>query len=167
MEKFLFIVLGILTLPVLVFANLNNWQGDWDGRCEYQNFNSDIQQQPHRMQLKVKATTTGDFDWIIKYSESDERKYKMIVNGPGRFILDEGNGILIDRVLINNEIREFYVVNGRAFITTTSLRENKIQIKSQSYWVANPRKTSLFNGTFPVHSFNLRTVSQCDLLRKK
>jgi hypothetical protein len=74
---------------------LDSWAGVWRGDCQLS--------PPGRvgMELRIEPMP-GGLRWVMVYRtpRGDEvRDYRVVPNGPGRYVLDERNGILIDMVL--------------------------------------------------------------------
>ncbi len=151
--------------------SFSQWQGRWDGTCLQNQYNTENvkTQSETKMTLEIKELDNDQVSWVINYFGEPPRNYTMRksnTNLEGHYVLDENNGILIDRFKIKNEIRDLFQVNGKKIFTTTTLEENTIKIVTNSFWQQPLRTTSLPDGSFKVNSFALRDVSHCHLIRK-
>jgi len=72
---------------------LESWEGLWRGECQI------APSGRIGMEIQIQRMPGGNFRWLMVYRtpRGDEvRDYRVSANGPGRYVLDERNGILID-----------------------------------------------------------------------
>lgn len=147
-------------------ADIAKWKGEWTGTCEFANYNTDNPMAPLSMRLVVEPVNEARVLWTIQYGGEPARNYEMRKHPSGldgHYILDEKNGILIDRFLIGHELRDLYTINGRAFTNTTKFEGDRILVTSVSYWTGAPRRTQTGPGQNVVNSFAMRDVNRCEL----
>ena len=121
------LVLVSFLFPMLVAGNSapttalpKEWQGSWQGTLKIRNSKDKESSVAIGLEIQpIKATR--HFTWKIIYGEGDKksvRDYKLvpIKEMPGRFHIDEGNGILLDARLVDNVIYSQFRV-GDAMLT--------------------------------------------------
>ena len=106
--------------------DLAPWQGRWSGTCTPLNYASSTELKPYPMALNISKKTTTTHSWQIQYPPQGPRNYTMIKQSDlqGKYVLDEHNGLLIDRFLINRNMTDLYTINGRIFNNSTTLNES-------------------------------------------
>lgn len=88
--------------------------------------------------LKIEPIrSTPDVTWAITYGEGDGavvRDYRLVPDGlkPGRFRIDEGNGILLDARLVNGVIYSLFEVGGALLAARYELRGDTLRFEVTS-----------------------------------
>jgi len=151
-----------------VAKELSGWVGEWTGWCQSDNFNSESSLPSLHMSLEIGEIDSENYSWKIQYEGEGVRDYKMTLQKDleGHWLLDEGNGLLIDRFLSDGTLVDQFLINGKLFLNRTTLIKDKMKIETISFWANQPRQTSLADGSNPIYSFSLRDQVVCELNRE-
>lgn len=160
----LFFMVNTFTLH----AFIEDWSGQWVGKCTANNYNTDNHVVPYQMNLKISAVDSKTLSWSIQYPPQPVRQYQLKQQADivGHYVLDEKNGILIDQFYSDNVLRELYLVNGRFFTGASIKTGDTMVVEHTSFWSNPLRSTSLEDGSFPVKSYALRDYTKCVLSKK-
>ena len=135
--------------------------------CKHSNFNTVRERAPYQMNLTITLLDRGYLAWKIQYQGEGIRDYQMIpTKNPGHYILDENNGIKIQRFVKGNELRDSFLINQKYFHSVTKLIGDSIEMMTTSFWQGGALETSLADGSNSVQSFILRDTVSCKLRKK-
>ena len=157
--------------PASALGITDDWMGAWLGSCQISHTNSPGVTRQILMQLRVSKEGPGILAWKIQYENEGVRDYKMIRNtsNPTLWVLDEQNGILIDRSFDSSTqtLTDFYTVNERFFISKMKLIGSNLQIESDSYPVNQFRSSGIPSRNVLVRSFSPGTKQICQLTKEE
>jgi hypothetical protein len=106
----------------------------------------------------------ADVTWTLTYvaEQRQERPYelKAVPGFPGRFLMDEKNGILIDHVLYADTLACQFTVANSLLTATYELREDGVFFEVVTSALARPRRSGVENTDIKVDSFPLRSVQR-------
>lgn len=146
-------------------------QGHWVGRCDILLPGQEEPAQSVEMERITEPTENpGEYTWTIIYRSPDfeqVRPYTILATEtPGRYIVDEHNGILLPNYLIDGNIlvSQFQVQNVRLF-TREVFRGNKYDVEFTVSSVS-PELSSDLGGGFVVDAFRVQSTQKCSLRRK-
>lgn len=174
-----FCLLTMTSLSAHPSEFISGWVGHWEGKCYMTSFMGDSSFFPIDMTLSVSPGEEKSFGWVIKYGGEEARNYKLLqMDRPGHFVLDEGNGLQIDRFFKPSSYHEMYSVNmplpgsttyaSRVYSTQAFLTGDQIVIQTQSFWSNNPRVTTIKDASgvqTTVASLGANDYTQCSLRR--
>lgn len=156
----------IISTPLQSSANINNWIGDWTGNCKIK-YLDDTENKNIKMTLSVSTIAKNRYDWSIQYSPEGARHYEMYRKSQKHYILDEKNGIKIDRYLIDNELNDLFSLNNGRIISSSSKVKDDLMLIKSSFYLANPRVTKLRNSNLKISSFPIESFQNCRLRRNQ
>lgn len=146
-------------------------QGRWVGQCDILLPGREEPVQSVEMERITEPTENpNEYTWTIIYRGPDfeqVRPYTILATEtPGRYIVDEHNGILLPNYLIDGNIlvSEFQVQNVRLF-TREVFRGNKYDVEFTVSSVTPELSSDLGDG-FVVDSFRILNTQKCSLRRK-
>jgi hypothetical protein len=105
----------------LLFAQFpDSWTGKYSGKMYLSNVSAPTDSVDVSLEIK---TVHADSVWTFNMHYTSNRigkieKNYLIIRRNGKFIMDEGNGILIEMSYMNDAFYEFYTVEGMMFSTT-------------------------------------------------
>lgn len=122
--------------------------GHWTGTMQW--FQANKPAQSFKMQLIIVPTdSAGIYSWQIIYGDSaqDNRPYQLkpVDFSRGHWVVDEGNGILIDSYLHGSAFTGAFTVMGNTIIDNYELEGDRLLV--QFYSVKLGEKTSSGKGT--------------------
>jgi hypothetical protein len=149
-------------------------QGRWVGQCDIFVPRQDEPVQSVEMERITEPTgNPGEYTWTIIYRSpdfgEDVRPYTVqATETPGRYVIDEHNGIQLPNYLVagNILVSEFQIAayNIRLF-TREVFRGNQYDIEFTSVFMPPELISDLGNG-FAVDSFRVISTQKCSLRRK-
>lgn len=145
------------------------WIGLWQGSCHIVSYNSELSaNMPDiAMTLNIRQLEASVYTWQISYENEPLRDYRLLPQDDleGHFLLDERSGIKLDRFLAGGVMSDMFTINGKVFVSTTTVLGRSLTITSSSYW-ANPiRSGGLADGSNVASSFALRDLQTCKLAK--
>lgn len=145
-------------------------QGQWVGTCDIIVPGQEEPTTSVGMELIVEPTEAqGVYDWIIVYhlpTYDQVRSYTMITDEetPGRYLLDENNGIVIPHYFFNVGILNGdYTVGNNRYLTRAKFKGNKLDFEIIVSAI-EPELTSNL-GSFVVDAFPVGSIQKCPLHR--
>ena len=140
-------IVTALTLLAAANANatiLSDWQGNWQGQCQFQAPGStDIESIPITIDILPLNANEITFTMNHMRATGDEvRDY--IIRGidpaTGHYVTDEQNGILIDQYLRQNRLMQNFEVNGRNVTIVLELNGNMLNRSAYSFGTSSERR---------------------------
>lgn len=149
---------------------LSRAQGQWVGTCDIIVPGQDEPTTSVGMELIVEPTEAqGEFGWTIVYhmpTYDQVRSYTMITDDetPGRYLLDENNGIVIPHYFFDVGIlNSDYTVGNNRYLTRARFKGNKLDFEI-TVSAIEPELTSNL-GSFVVDAFPVGSIQKCPLHR--
>lgn len=144
------------------------WHGKYSGVLELLNPDKPGTSQKVPTVLEIMPISgTPDVTWTQIYTvdKKEERKYvlKAVPGFPGRYLMDEQQGILIDHALIGDSLTCQFTVGGSVLTGDFELREGGMFFQIISSNLAKPRRTTV--GEVKIDSYPVRTI-QRGMLKK-
>lgn len=149
-------------------------RGRWVGQCDIFRPGQEEPVQSVEMERITEPTENpGEYTWTIIYRSpefgEDVRPYTVrTTETPGRYIIDEHNGILLPNYLVNGNtlISEFQLATYDIRLFTREVfRGNKYDIEFTSLNMT-PELTSDLGEGFTVDSFRVLSTQKCSLRRQ-
>jgi hypothetical protein len=147
------------------------WDGVWKGMTVIDSGTPKPQQVP--MELHVAAVADSSVKtWKILYGAGDgqsTRNYEIapVPNEPGRFLVDEKNGLLLDNYLLGNVLLSQFTVSGNFVSTRFELRGDIIEVEMTIYDAKTPRQSKLTGAAIEVNSYRWKSTQHGTLTRSK
>lgn len=166
--SFLLVLLLSLTVKAQRFPAdfVGNWKGEmvWyqQGKAEPKTF---------AMQLRIQpANTTGAYSWQIIYGEEgkDNRPYvlKPIDTTSGHWVVDEGNGIVLDQYWIGYKLNGVFSVSGTTILNSYWLESGQLHVEFVSMPVKPLARTGAGTDDSPfVDSYHVKSIQRGVLKR--
>jgi hypothetical protein len=112
------------------------WHGTWTGKM----VTTTATDKPSEIMVKLKIEPikgTRDVTWTTTYVDGDKtqiRDYKLVPDGdkPGRFRIDERNGVFLDARLVNGVIYSQFKVGGSVLTARYELRGDMLRLEMTS-----------------------------------
>jgi hypothetical protein len=146
------------------------WEGVWRGSTLRVTTSGVREQTP--MVLEVRAVPGGSTrTWKITYGDGPDqetRPYELspVAGEPGRLLLDEKNGLLIDNQLVGKVLYSQFVVTTNLVAMRFELEGDRIAVEMTMYDVAAPRKSQLTGGNIEVTSYRFKSIQSGVLERQ-
>jgi hypothetical protein len=125
------------------------------------------------VELHVAALPGGRArSWKVVYVFADRqevRDYEIRPEdggAPGRLVIDEKNGFLIDNYLSGDALYSRFQINGNLVTTRFERRGETMEVELTMFDVRSPRVTKLTGGSFEVASFSPKYVQRGTLRRE-
>lgn len=158
--KPIFLVLGFLCSFLTGFAQLQAqssgtfptaFLGHWKGKLQWQRPGKSAQE--FTMQLIIQpADSAGQYTWQIVYGDSmqDNRPYRIkpVDAAKGHWVIDEGDGILLDTYIFGNTITGAFTVQGSTIVDEYKVENKQIQVTFHTILLGS--KTTSGKGTDEV-----------------
>ncbi len=145
-------------------------EGRWVGPCSLSFPDQSTPTLEFEMERIVAPTgIDGVYDWTIIYRSEDfgeqVRPYSMLRDGaPGRYVLDENNGILITNYLFANGIMmSEFDVPGARLTSRETFRRNRSSFEITTTSIVPELSTG--TAQFPVNTSQVRSMQKCKLRR--
>lgn len=143
------------------------WHGKYVGELEASSADRPgaIQKVPAELTV-TPIEGTPDVSWTLHYTVPGQpvRKYmlKAVPGFPGRHLMDEGNGILIDHALVGDKLMCQFTASGALLTSSFELREGGVYFEIISSNLTKPRRTSAAvpGANFTVESYPVRNVQR-------
>jgi hypothetical protein len=141
------------------------WLGTWSGKLLIHG--SAAKPTEVSMSLKIEPIKgTTEATWVITYGDGDKasvRDYKLVPDGdkPGRFKIDERNGIILDIRLTGSVMHSQFEVGGNLIMARYELRGDTLRLEFTS---AKPAAEKTGKGQ--VLSYPVDTVQTAELKKK-
>lgn len=118
--------------------------GNWKGQLQW--IVNGKPTQTFSMQLNVQpGDSAGNYTWQIIYGdkETDNRPYllKAVDATKGHWVIDEGNGILLDSYVHNNTLQSAFTVQGNTIVSNYRIENGNLRVEFFSIQL-NDKKTS-------------------------
>lgn len=147
------------------------WDGVWKGPLAI--VSPDGTRQELAMELHVLPVAGGKSKtWKILYGEGAKqttRPYTIepVAGGPGRFLVDEKNGLFIDNHLVGKTIYSQFMVTDSLVTTRFENLGDAIKVELLLFTVTEPRRSKLTGGNIEVSSYRFNSVQVGVLRREK
>ena len=145
------------------------WEGVWKGTTV--SVKADGSREDIPMELHVAAVPgTSRKTWKILYTESagqTTRPYDIspVDREPGRFIVDEKNGLFIDNQLVGKVLYSQFAVTTNLVTTRFEMAGDYVNVEMIMFDLRSPRQSKLSGGNIEVSSYRFRSV-QYGVLKK-
>jgi hypothetical protein len=144
------------------------WHGHWKGKLVIHNEGGKETTVPMELIVKPKGAR---YDWQIAYGEGEKkqtRAYELaVLDKPGRFTIDEKNGIEIDARLVGSTMYCLFEVGGFLNDTRYRLEGDTLIFELTANSKKQSRTTSLTGSKTDVTSYAIPTVQRAELKRTK
>lgn len=141
------------------------WHGDWRGTLVIDGPGDKPTEVP--MGLKIEPIAgTREFTWVVTYgagAKAQVRDYKLVPDGgaPGRFKLDERNGIVLSERLVGSVLHGAFEVGGAVLTSRVELRGDVLLYEITS---CKPAEKA---GAGKVRDYATATVQRAELKKAK
>jgi len=147
------------------------WDGVWKGVCQLETADGKKPQEVP-MELHVGDLAGGKKTWKIVYGSGERRQtrpYELapVAGKPGRFVIDEKNGLLIDYQLLGDRLYGAFTIGDSVVMARFERQGDGLHVELSVFTTADPRKTKLTGGKSEVASYRLTTVQRGVLKREK
>jgi hypothetical protein len=143
------------------------WHGKYVGELEASSADRPgaVQKVPAELTI-APIEGTPDVLWTLHYTVPGQpvRKYmlKAVPGFPGRHLMDENNGILIDHALVGDKLMCQFTASGALLTSSFELRDGGVYFEVMSSNLTKPRRTNAMipGANFVVESYPLRNVQR-------
>src|SRR3954454_8233659 len=109
------------------------WDGVWKGGCQLEGADG-TKPQEVAMELHVGDLAGGKKTWKIVYGTGDKRRprpYELapVEGKPGRFVIDEKNGLLIDYQLLGDRLYGAFTVDDSLVVARFERRGDGLHVE--------------------------------------
>lgn len=142
------------------------WAGQWEGQTHVLTGPGKIQELTTRLTL-TPLEGTSDWRWRIQYAGEPLRDYLLRSVDPvrGHYLLDEGQGILIDTFWVEGRLTSQFMIQGKVVTMMAELREGWLVQSSTMTSLGGARVSGGARGIPEVKSLPLLSV-QTDRLKR-
>ena len=146
-----------------------SWFGLWKGTIRIDGVARPSQSVD--MSLEVTAIPKSSrVNWILMYvaqGKTDVRKYELalVPDQPGRFLMDERNGIVLDHSLVGNTLSSLFQVQNTLLHVSFQLEKDTMRVTMSSYDAQAVRESGATTQETKVSSYPLKSVQQGTLRR--
>jgi hypothetical protein len=145
------------------------WQGSWKGTLKI----TPVKGAAQKVAMELHALPTRDNKantWRIVYGSGEKRQtrnYELapVANKPGKFLLDEKNGIVLDCRLVGSVLYSQFKVNDNLILSRYERRGESLLVEMVSYNTRSPRASDVKGGDIKVESYTLLSVQTAELRR--
>lgn len=132
----------------------NGFTGHWKGKLNWV-----VAGQPTRqftMQIKIRETvdTAGWYHWHISYGDSvkDERPYilRPVDKNKGHWVIDEGNGIILDNYVFDNCLQGSFSVMNNTIINNYCVENEKMKVEFFTIRMADKKTSGMGSDESPT-----------------
>ncbi|HEV2862809.1 MAG TPA: hypothetical protein VGX48_17465 [Pyrinomonadaceae bacterium] len=147
------------------------WEGVWKGTLTVAHADGKREELP--MELHVgPAGAGGARGWKILYTEpggQTTRPYEIAPAEaePGRFVVDEKNGLFLDNQLVGRVLYSQFLVTTNVVTTRFEVQGETIAVQMSMFDVRTPRQSRLTGGDIAVFSYKFRSEQYGVLRRAK
>ncbi len=147
------------------------WDGIWKGTLAI--VSADGTRQELAMELHVLPVAGGNRKtWKILYGEGTKqttRPYDIgpVAGGPGRFVVDEKNGLFIDNHLAGKTLYSQFMVTTNLVTTRFENLGDSMKVELLLFSMNEPRRSKLTGGDIEVASYRFSSVQTGMLKRDK
>lgn len=149
---------------------LPEWHGTWQGSCT--SIRQSAPPQEFTMTLEIAPREGSEaLTWKTTYGMGDAppevRDYKLVpTSTPGRFVIDEQNGIQLDTFLVGDTLYQNFFLpgSGAGLVARWQLRGPALELEIPG-WFVRQGSTSTGPGGVQVTSFPLTSLQRCQLSR--
>lgn len=147
------------------------WEGVWRGTLAVAHADGKREELP--MELHVGPPGAGGArGWKILYTEpggQTTRPYEIapVEGEPGRFIVDEKNGLFIDNQLVGRVLYAQFLVTTNVVTTRFEVRGDELAVQMSMFDVRTPRQSRLTGGSIAVFTYKFRSEQYGVLRRAK
>jgi hypothetical protein len=147
------------------------WDGVWKGMTVIDSSAAKPQQVPMELHVAAVADSSAK-TWKILYGAGDgqsTRDYTIapVPNEPGRFLVDEKNGLFLDNYLLGNLLTSQFTVSGNLVTTRFELHGDTIAVEMTIYDAKTPRQSKLTGAAIEVSSYRWKSTQHGVLTRSK
>jgi hypothetical protein len=143
----------------------SGWHGTWAGQMTVTGAADKTTEVP--VVLRIEAIRgTDDLAWVMTYGDGEKKQvkdYKLVpvAGKPGRFRIDEQNGIVLDARLVNGVLYSQFEVGGRVLTARYGLGDDRIKFE-----VTSAKPAAEKTGDGKVLGYGVEAV-QSAVLKKK
>jgi len=142
------------------------WVGKWVGTLTITTDKGDPQELP--MSLEVRPLADGRYTWRLVYGEGEKRQtrdYELVAKAgkPGRFEIDEKNGIRLGARLIGNTLYAIFQVGEAVIHSRYEQAGDVLRVEMTAYTTRDPLATKPTAGGAEVKSPQLLSAQSAEL----
>ncbi len=141
-----------------------DWHGEWAGTLAMTSQNDTKTDVAVRLKIEP-IRGSDDLTWKLTYGTGDKqvvKDYKLVpTTAPGRFRIDEQNGIVLDARLVGGVLYSQFEVGGNWLTARYELRDGKLRFEVTS---AKPAKDK--TGGNKVQGYDIGGVQTAELTKK-
>jgi hypothetical protein len=165
---------GVLIVAVLTAAQPTDppalpagWVGKWAGTLTITTDKGDPQEMPMTLEVRPLADG-GRYTWRLVYGDGEGKKtrdYELVVKPgkPGRFEIDERNGVRLGARLVGNTLYALFQV-GEAMIHSRYEQAGEVlRVEMTAYTTRDPLATKPAGGGAEVKSPQMLSVQTAEL----
>jgi hypothetical protein len=149
---------------------LPDWHGTWEGHCT--SLRQSAPPQEFAMSLVVLPREGSEsVTWKTTYrmdgGQDEVRDYLLLpTSTPGRFVVDERNGIQLDTFLVEDTLYQNFFLpgSGTALVARWQRQQDRLELEIPGWYVASG-STTHGPGGVSVTSFPLTSIQRCSLAR--
>ncbi len=139
------IALGPAAPPKPAIGLDPGWLGHWKGELAVQ-----VKDRPPTVNMELVIAPLADgsgWEWTIIYGEGESRQVRAYVllpgDRPGRYVMDERNGILLDMAFEQGALVSAFEVEGSLLVSREALAGDTIAYRIDTFAAAEPRSSSV------------------------
>lgn len=164
-----------ILLPVLLFVIPAaaqtlpaEWEGLWKGTTVRALATGEKEEIPTELHVQPLPGGGDARTWKIVYGGQEARPYEIspVPGQPGRFVVDEKNGLLIDQQLVGNTLYALFLVTTNLVSARYEHLGDGIEVELTMFDAREPRKSKLTGGEIEVSSYRVRSVQRGTLTRQ-
>lgn len=146
------------------------WHGVWKGRCVSET--AEGKKFEFAMELHIRPVESHRYSWKIVYGEGPNqqvRPYELLADPakPGKFTIDEKNGILLDCQRFGSVLQSQFQVQKNLIVSRDELTAEGLSVEITTFDASKPRATATQGGKFQVASYPVRAIQRGLLTRTK
>lgn len=167
MKKILLLI--IITASISFAQTVKDFEGHWSG--DLYSFNGRDSKKIAVMQLVIAPTDTpGVWQYKMIYSDKDIRNYRLRTIDPvkNKYVIDEGNNILLNQDLFNGKFVSCFEVGGSLLMITLEKKEASLLFEVISLSVKEKTKSGIGDKESPfVYSYPTSGFQRALLYKKQ
>jgi hypothetical protein len=117
-----------------------SWTGRWKG--ELRTVSAAGKESKHTMELEIGAMKNGRAAWTIVYDGKEVRRYELVERGtPGRYGIDEQQGIELEMTLLDGALYGLFIVQGQQIWAAYRRVDDRLEVELVISKVADGKTT--------------------------
>lgn len=148
------------------------WEGVWKGTTTVLSPSGHAEEVPMELHVAPAAGGPGVRTWTIVYGPEGARltrPYEIapVAGEPGRFVVDEKNGLFVDNQLVGATLYSLFKVSTSYVATRFEHRADRIAVEMVLFDAVEPRQSRLTGGQVEVASYRHKSIQSGVLHRVK